>query len=133
MICQRWAGQAVSGFACLSTWTCICHCAWGGTAMEHLPAASIRCSSQLHSSCTQQCHPLPHRLSQLLLLARSPAHHVMACCRYTILSHLAMKLERDLWGLLDGPWDGPDAVAFRRSWAEQVRPLCKPLVSVVVN
>ena len=32
----------------------------------------------------------------------------------------ALKAERDLWGALDGPWDGPDYANHRRNWSAQV-------------
>ena len=70
---------------------------------------------------TAMSSPLSHRVDQLIPACTLNWASCHACCRYTILSHLAMKLERDLWGLLDGPWDGPEAAAFRRSWSQQVR------------
>ena len=40
--------------------------------------------------------------------------------RLQTLVNYALKAERDLWGVLDGPWDGPDYANYRRSWSSQV-------------
>ncbi|BDA48817.1 probable pH-interacting protein at C-terminar half [Coccomyxa sp. Obi] len=37
------------------------------------------------------------------------------------LVNYALKAERDLWGVLDGPWDGPEYANHRRAWSSQVR------------
>ena len=42
-------------------------------------------------------------------------------CRLQTLVNYALKAERDLWGVLDGPWDGPDYANHRRAWSLQVR------------
>jgi hypothetical protein len=52
----------------------------------------------------------------------------MYACRLTTLINHALKLERDIWGLLGGPWDGVDCVTHRRTWAAQVLPLLAPLL-----
>ena len=31
-----------------------------------------------------------------------------------------LKVERELWGLLGGPWDGPNPGAYRSQWGQQV-------------
>lgn len=41
-------------------------------------------------------------------------------CRLQTLVNYALKAERDLWGVLDGPWDGPDYANHRRAWSSQV-------------
>lgn len=41
-------------------------------------------------------------------------------CRLQTLVNYALKAERDLWGMLDGPWDGPDYANHRRAWSSQV-------------
>lgn len=40
-------------------------------------------------------------------------------CRLQTLINYALKAERDLWGLLDGPWDGADYADHRRTWSTQ--------------
>ncbi len=35
-----------------------------------------------------------------------------------------LKLERDLFGLLDGPWGAADNTAHRRTWTTSVRASC---------
>ena len=45
-----------------------------------------------------------------------------AVCRLQTLVNYALKAERELWGLLDGPWDGPSYADHRRTWSSQVRP-----------
>ena len=44
---------------------------------------------------------------------------VCLTCRLQTLINYALKAERDLWGLLDGPWDGPDYADHRRTWSTQ--------------
>lgn len=44
-------------------------------------------------------------------------------CRLAPLCNYLLKLERDLFGLLDGKWDVPDNTAHRRNWATSVHPL----------
>lgn len=41
-------------------------------------------------------------------------------CRLQTLVNYALKAERELWGMLDGPWDGTDYANHRRAWSSQV-------------
>ena len=43
-----------------------------------------------------------------------------SACRLPNLANYLIKAERELWGLLEGPWAGVDGNAFRRSWGQQV-------------
>ena len=43
-------------------------------------------------------------------------------CRLQTLVNYALKAERELWGLLDGPWDCADHAAHRRAWSSQASP-----------
>lgn len=52
-----------------------------------------------------------------------------AVCRLQTLVNYALKAERELWGLLDGPWDGPSYADHRRTWSSQVGPCCDGLRS----
>ena len=36
------------------------------------------------------------------------------------LANYAMKLEREVWGALDGPWGSDTWMAWRRDWAQKV-------------
>ena len=46
-----------------------------------------------------------------------------SACRLPNLANYLIKAERELWGLLEGPWAGVDGNAYRRSWGQQVLPL----------
>lgn len=35
-----------------------------------------------------------------------------------------LKVEREIWGLLDGPWDGLECNTHRRAWASKVKLCC---------
>ncbi|KAK9868990.1 hypothetical protein WJX84_004562 [Apatococcus fuscideae] len=37
------------------------------------------------------------------------------------LANFLIKAERELWGLLEGPWAGGQGMAYRRAWGHQVR------------
>ena len=41
-------------------------------------------------------------------------------CRLITLANYAMKIERDVWGALDGPWGSDTWMAWRREWAQKV-------------
>ena len=41
-------------------------------------------------------------------------------CRLMTLANYAMKLEREVWGVLDGPWGSDTWMAWRRDWAQKV-------------
>ena len=36
------------------------------------------------------------------------------------LANYAMKLEREVWGVLEGPWGGDTWMGWRRDWAQKV-------------
>jgi len=65
------------------------------------------------------------------MLGQRAAHAILACHsqmapvirRLQTIINYALKAERDLWGLLDGPWDGPDYANHRRSWSSQASSL----------
>lgn len=38
------------------------------------------------------------------------------------LANYAMKLEREVWGVLEGPWGGDTWMGWRRDWAQKVSP-----------
>ena len=52
-------------------------------------------------------------------MATSTLKPPYGCCRLQTLINYALKAERDLWGLLDGPWDGPNYADHRRTWSTQ--------------
>jgi hypothetical protein len=56
-------------------------------------------------------------------------HYALLPHRLQTLVSYALKAERELWGLCDGPWDGAEHATHRRAWAAAVRcsPLCSPL------
>ena len=71
---------------------------------------------------------LPKILTQCCLTLTLAATHVYqgrlsnalrVLCRLQTLINYALKAERDLWGLLDGPWDGPGYADHRRTWSTQ--------------
>ena len=43
-----------------------------------------------------------------------------AWCRLGSVVNYCLKVERELWGLLGGPWDGPNPGAYRSHWGQQV-------------
>ena len=42
------------------------------------------------------------------------------------LANYAMKLEREVWGVLEGPWGGDTWMGWRRNWAQKVSASAKP-------
>ena len=44
------------------------------------------------------------------------------------LANYAMKLEREVWGVLEGPWGGDTWMGFRRDWAQKVSTPSKPFI-----
>ena len=44
------------------------------------------------------------------------------------IANYAMKLEREVWGVLEGPWGSDTWMSWRRDWAQRVnflRDLCE--------
>lgn len=39
------------------------------------------------------------------------------------VANYAMKLEREVWGILDGPWGSDTWMGWRRDWAQRVTSL----------
>lgn len=44
------------------------------------------------------------------------------------LANYAMKLEREVWGVLEGPWGSDSWMGWRRDWAQKVLPLFPSLL-----
>ena len=44
-------------------------------------------------------------------------------CRLMTVANYAMKLEREVWGILDGPWGSDTWMGWRRDWAQRVTSL----------
>ena len=41
-------------------------------------------------------------------------------CRLMTIANYAMKLEREVWGVLEGPWGSDTWMSWRRDWAQRV-------------
>lgn len=48
-------------------------------------------------------------------------------CRLMTLANYAMKLEREVWGALGGPWGSDTWMSWRRDWAQKVTVSCYAL------
>lgn len=86
---------------------------------------------------TRLCATPPGALSptgvQVCAFLASQSLHAYDC-RLPSLANYLIKTERELWGLLEGPWAGLEGSAHRRSWGQQVmilsaRMLCRPVLT----
>lgn len=56
-----------------------------------------------------------------LLFASCPVTALAGCGdRLMTLANYAMKLEREVWGVLEGPWGSDTWMGWRRDWAQKV-------------
>ena len=77
-----------------------------------------------------------HRIKVIYIATSYKTYCQMVWCRLGSVVNYCLKVERELWGLLGSPWEGPNPGAYRAQWGLLVRKVsiqvcrCSPLGSL---
>ena len=89
------------------------------------PASSPTCSS---SACSP-CSPSSSSSASVFFFCLALADALLCGCRLMTVANYAMRLEREVWGALDGPWGSDTWMGWRRDWAQKATPSCHSSVN----
>ncbi len=86
------------------------------SAFSSLPPSSAGASA---SSSSTSPSPSSSSSSSLSFFCLALTAVLLCGCRLMTVANYAMRLEREVWGALDGPWGSDTWMGWRRDWAQK--------------